>query len=71
MTTRTRDKKLAGIDLQPELLTFPATAVVLGCSISFVWGMVIEGKLRAVTLGAKCKRVPRSEIERIVAGGAE
>ena len=70
MAERQRDKSLPIRDYAKELYSYPAAAVALDISRVKVRQLVTEGKIRAVALGPKCKRIPRSEIERVVAGGA-
>ncbi|MCC7084501.1 MAG: helix-turn-helix domain-containing protein [Pirellulales bacterium] len=47
-------------------LSYRGVARALGISERTVWGMVDDGRLRAVRIG-RCVRVPRVEVERYLA----
>lgn len=50
-------------------LSFPQTAALINAGISTVRRLVDEGKLRAIDVGPKCRRIPRSEVDKFLSVG--
>ena len=51
--------------------SYRETGLLLDVSERTVWELVRRGPLRAITVGARSRRVPKSEIERYVAAALE
>jgi excisionase family DNA binding protein len=65
-----KDKKRPG-NQPAERLTVPEMAAALAVDLSTAHRLIAEGVLRAVKLGRRLVRVPRADIDLIVAGGVE
>lgn len=54
---------------EPQLLRIPDVARTLNISKGLTWALVRAGSLESVRIGSRCRRVPRSALERAIREG--